>query len=245
MLATDCEASADELWPFAHLSEWSEFISDLLAAMGWPGDKELTAREEEMINHWKDRLSAFSSLGLVSAPTSLHTAVASSASAGHAIGAGDWSSPIQVLDLSQDLELLFDSAIAVGLSEETWPPLARISPLVPLKLQRLIACLALLQQSAHDARVLLTKMLFMTAPDVLVTFNATISTLARSFVTGESKREKLWDKDLALDAFPWKLWSALPTDKPRRLWQEGICEVAPASSKRNRNVRFERLPNTG
>ena len=50
---------------------------------------------------------------------------------------GEWLSPIQVLDASLAGGVEFDAAIAVGLSEEIWPPPLRVSPLVPLKLQRL------------------------------------------------------------------------------------------------------------
>ena len=186
-----------------HLSEWSEFISDLLVTMGWPGDQELSAREETMINQWKDQLSALSSLGLVNPPTNFAAAIAHLRRLlARPLEQGDWSSPIQVLDVSQASGVTFDSAIAVGLSEESWPPSARISPLVPLKLQRAHLVPGSTSASAHELRAALTKTLFVAAPEVLVTFNARLSTLVRGFVTHESKREKVWDKQLAQDACP-------------------------------------------
>ena len=59
---------------------------------------------------------------------------------------GDWLSPIQVLDAEQAEGVVFDVAIAVGLSEESWPSRRRISPLIPLKLQRFL-------RSAADQRL--------------------------------------------------------------------------------------------
>ncbi len=58
------------------LSEWSEFISDILAALGWPGDKELTPREDRITERWKDQLSELSSLGLVIPPVTFEAALA-------------------------------------------------------------------------------------------------------------------------------------------------------------------------
>jgi ATP-dependent helicase/nuclease subunit B len=39
------------------LAAWSEFIGDLLEAVGWPGDAELGLQEQELIEAWKNALS--------------------------------------------------------------------------------------------------------------------------------------------------------------------------------------------
>ena len=49
----------------------------------------------------------------------------------------DWLSPVQILDAADASGLEFDCAFLTGLSDETWPPAVQLSPLVPLKLQRL------------------------------------------------------------------------------------------------------------
>ena len=83
------------------LSEWSELISDILIALGWPGDKELIAREDATTERWKDQLSELSSLGLVSSPVAFHTALGQLRRLLSVRSErGDWLSPIQVLDAS-------------------------------------------------------------------------------------------------------------------------------------------------
>jgi probable DNA repair protein len=185
------------------LSEWSELISGILVAVGWPGDRELIPREERMIDQWKEQLSALSSLGLVSPPVAFEGALR------HLrrllsvrLERGEWSSPIQVLDASQANGVAFDSAVAVGLSEDTWPAALRISPLVPLRLQRSHHVPGTTSPSARESRTRLTKALFQAAPEVLVTFNGRLSVLAESFVANENSKVDVWDGRLAQDAFP-------------------------------------------
>ncbi len=44
---------------------WARFFADLLHAAGWPGDWELSAEEQRIVEMWKDALSTLSALGLV------------------------------------------------------------------------------------------------------------------------------------------------------------------------------------
>jgi probable DNA repair protein len=178
------------------LPEWSEFISDLLAALGWPGEAELTAREERIIDQWKEQLSILSGLGLVSPTVTLEAALAN---LGRLLSVrlerGEWSSPIQVLDASQAEGVIFDAAIAVGLSEETWPPKRRISPLVPLKLQRRWG-------NAAEERLRATRVLFESAPEVLVTYHGRIAAAALSFIAKKDVESATWSGLLPQESFP-------------------------------------------
>jgi ATP-dependent helicase/nuclease subunit B len=184
------------------LSKWSRFISNLLATLGWPGDPTLSAREERIADQWDEQLSALSGLGLVSPAVTFETAL------GHLrrllairLERGEWSSPIQVLDATQAGGIEFDAAIAVGLSEETWPPPLRISPLVPLKLQRQYDVPGSRPASARQERVRQTQSLFASAPEVLVTFNGRLSITAESFVLNKSPDVSLWDGQLPKESF--------------------------------------------
>ena len=179
-------------------SEWSEFISDMLAALGWPGDKALTAREERITDRWKDQLSELSSLGLVMPSLTFESALGQlrrllSVRAER----GEWSSPIQVLDSSQAHGVECDSALIVGLSEETWPPALRASPLIPPKLQRKYN----VPGNLREDRVRQTQALFETSPDLLVTFSGQITSLAVGLVAKKSKDVSLWEGDLPTDSF--------------------------------------------
>jgi ATP-dependent helicase/nuclease subunit B len=184
------------------LSEWSAFISDLLAALGWPGETLLTEREERIADRWNDQLSTLSSLGLVNPPLGFAEAL------GHLgrllsvpVERGDWSSPIQVLDAQQAGGIEFDSAIVTGLSEETWPPSARISPLVPLKLQRSHGVPGSKLQSGREERIRVTKALFASAPEVLVTHTGRLPAAVECFISTDEKEVGVWEGRLARESF--------------------------------------------
>jgi len=189
--------------PVQDLFKWSEFISDLLAALGWPGDAALTAREEQIAAQWSEQLSTLSSLGLVTPPVTLEGALAYLRGLLSIPSAkGEWSSPIQVLDASQADGVECDSAIATGMSEETWPPALRISPLVPLKLQRFHEVPGSTPQSAREERVRTTQGIFASAPEVVITFNGKLSVGVESFVANKAAEPPLWEGRLPHDSFP-------------------------------------------
>ena len=185
------------------LSEWSEFISDLLVALGWPGDRELTPAEERIAEQWKAQLSELSSLGLVSSPVTFEAALAQlrrllSTRLEH----GDGLCPIQILDAGQALGVACDAAVVVGLSEETWPPPVRISPLVPLKLQRLYRVPGSTPLSVREERARMTQSLFESSPEMLVTFNDKLASIAENFVAKKSRDLPVWEGRLPQQSFP-------------------------------------------
>jgi ATP-dependent helicase/nuclease subunit B len=184
------------------LSEWNEFISNLLGGVGWPGETELTVREERIIDQWKERLSTLSGLELVTGPVTLESAL------GHLrrllsvrLEQGEWSSPIHVLDARQAQGIEFDAAIAVGMSEETWPPVLRMSPLVPLRLQKRHRLPGSTPQNAREERQRLTEALFQSAPEVLVTFQKQLATAAEGFVGEVKANLGVWDGRLPRESF--------------------------------------------
>jgi probable DNA repair protein len=185
------------------LSEWSRFISDLLAALGWPGDSELTRSEEAMVDQWKTQLSALSGLGLVSPPVTLPVAL------GHLrrllsrpLEKGDWSSPIQVLDAASAYGVEFDSAVVVGMSEESWPIPVRLSPLIPLALQRLHQVPGSTAKSVRAERMRATGALSSSAPQVIATFHERLSPLAADFIAEKNCEIAIWDGRLPQESFP-------------------------------------------
>ena len=186
------------------LPEWSAKISDLLGAMGWPGEANLTAREERIIDQWKEQLSTLSGLGLVSPAVTFETALANLRRLlSVRLERGEWSSPIQVLDAEQAEGVVFDAAIALGLSEETWPPRRRVSPLIPLKLQRF-------PRSAADERLRATRVLFESAPEVLATYHGRIAPAAECFIATKVMDLAAWDGRLPQESFPPATLQQLP-----------------------------------
>jgi probable DNA repair protein len=179
------------------LSQWSEFIGDLLAAVGWPGDAEISDAEQPVIEAWNEGLSDLSALGLVSPPVLYETAVTHLRRLlSNNVEQGAWSSPIQVLDAKDAAGLEFDEAIAVGLSDETWPPPISLSPLVPLALQRIPGI-----PDARRQRRQLTRALFEAAPKVIAVCSGALAAIVNDFVTKDVAEVAVWQGKLARQAF--------------------------------------------
>ena len=172
---------------------WSRFISDWLEAAGWPGDAELTQREEKLIELWNNALSELAALGLVSPAVTFESALSHLRRLlSKSVEPGDWSSPVQVLEASEAAGLGFESAIVVGLSEESWPPRQSLSPLIPLALQRAHGVPGSTTPSAQYERERLTDALFRVAPDIVGTYSARLAPLAERFVRREFLETEIW-----------------------------------------------------
>jgi ATP-dependent helicase/nuclease subunit B len=184
------------------LPAWSRFISDWLEAAGWPGDAELTEPEEKIVELWNEALSELAALGLVcpavtfdSALTHLRRLLSKS------VEPGNWSSPVQVLDASEASGLEFASGVAIGLSEESWPPRQTLSPLVPFALQRAHKVPGSTTQSAQQERERLTAALFRVAPEVVATYSDRLAPLAEPFVRREFVDTDIWTGQLPRQSY--------------------------------------------
>ena len=114
---------------------WSEFIGDLLEAFGWPGDQELNTPEQSALEAWKNALSDLGSLSLIAEEVSFGTALAQlrrllDVSLDPPDGL---LAPVQILDATQAAGLEFDSALVLGIGEDSWPPPNPSSPVCPAR----------------------------------------------------------------------------------------------------------------
>jgi ATP-dependent helicase/nuclease subunit B len=122
----------------AEASEWSRFITELLSAVGWPGDDDLTTLEQDAIEQWQQVLSAFASLGFVQQEFTWEEALYHLRLLAAADGptSGDSFSPIQILEPGGAWPFRFDQAWVLGAGEADWPPAEFPSSFIPLSLQR-------------------------------------------------------------------------------------------------------------
>jgi ATP-dependent helicase/nuclease subunit B len=182
---------------------WSGFIGDLLHAVGWPGDAELTSQEQELVEKWKDALSVLASLGLVSGQVSYETALAYLRRLLDATSSdtSDWLSPVQILDAADASGLEFDCAFLTGLSDETWPPAVQLSPLIPLNLQRVRDVPGSSPASAQLERERITRALFSTAPIVMGTYCGRLSPAAHRFTQKASAEFPSWEGKLPRQSY--------------------------------------------
>lgn len=179
----------------AEFSVWSEFFSDILGALGWPGDVELTSVEQEIVEMWKEGLSKLASLTLVSPSASYDAAVSSLKLLLDERGftGGDFFSPIQVLDASQASGLRFNQVFVAGLSEENSLVRPLISPLIPPKLQRACGIPGSSANSVHQSRQGALRDLFGTAPRLYASYTNRILPAAEKFVSPDSGDWPLWN----------------------------------------------------
>ena len=179
----NCPFLSSQVWPplrhalqqrpaQAELPEWSRFIADSLKALGWPGDNELDAGEQTLFDSWHNALSSLASLGMVAGLVSYEAACRHLRHLLSVPGAktGTWSSPIQLLSASDAAGLSFDEACLTGLSEEQWPARERLSPFIPMSVQRAHSIPGSAPESAREVALRRTRALFQSAPMLNVTF---------------------------------------------------------------------------
>ena len=119
-------------------AEWSRAFSDLLGAMGFPGERVLDSPEHQARQRWHELLAEFATLERVTAPIGCDRAcelVAAMAREtifqpeGHGV-------PIRILGILESAGLEFDHLWVMGLTDDAWPLPARPNPFLPAALQR-------------------------------------------------------------------------------------------------------------
>ena len=185
------------------LSSWSEFFADILQAIDWPGDSELTAQEEDVLDMWNDALSTLPALGLVTGQVSYEYALRRLRDLLYrpATERGDWFSPIQILDASEAGGLEFDRVFVAGLSDQTWPPPINTSPLVPLQLQRASHVPGSSPRSAQEEQERITRALFTAAPVVTATYSGRLSPLVQRLAMPERIDLSEWQGKLPRETY--------------------------------------------
>jgi ATP-dependent helicase/nuclease subunit B len=120
------------------LSFWGLALQGLLAAMRWPGERELDSHEYQAFAAWKEMMAELAQLDVVAGPVSLHVAVEIVARLARerVFQPETPAVPIQILGPLEAAQLEFDHLWVLGLTDETWPRIPRPNPLLPIELQR-------------------------------------------------------------------------------------------------------------
>ncbi len=173
---------------------WSKFIGDLLQAFGWPGDEELNLEEQNILEAWKNALSELGSLSLVAGDVPFEAALAQL----HrllAIGVnapGSMLAPVQILDATEAAGLEFDSALVIGLGEDSWPPIHPGNPFVPLAVQRKYQVRGSSAQGRSSEAEQLTTNLLGSSQSVGIAWSGRLSPSFKSFLKNEPTAATLW-----------------------------------------------------
>lgn len=187
----------------AEFSRWSKFFGDLLRAVRWPGEAELTSQEQDATSGWQDALSEFASLGLVVPPATLDTAQTYLRRLlARGLDQANLFAPVQILDSADAAGVVFDAAFLAGMSEENWPPRQNPNPLVPLAVQRAYGVPGSSAESVHREKQRLTNALLSAAPEIEASYSGTRSPWLRNTLgEGQTAKPTYWLGKLAIDSF--------------------------------------------
>jgi ATP-dependent helicase/nuclease subunit B len=134
----DMAKAAGQLRERQHPSEWSAAFSKLLRQAGWPGERPLSAAEQQTVEHWKNLLSELASLDAVLPRITYSQALQRLRGIAHDqhFAPRDDGAPVQIMDMLEAAGSQFDALWIAGLHGGAWPGVARPNPFLPLSLQR-------------------------------------------------------------------------------------------------------------
>ena len=129
--------TAQTLKPSGSSLYWAEQFTNLLIAIGWPGNRGLTSIEYQVLQRWRNLLKEFSELDIVIQNISQKKAIEMLQTlASQAVFQPEGSeAPIQILGLLESAGLQFDALWIMGLDSESWPPTANGNPFIPYSIQ--------------------------------------------------------------------------------------------------------------
>ena len=118
--------------------QWGTYFEAYLACWGWPGDRNLSSLEYQVVARWQQALNEWISCDWVSNCISLNQALQhlSTQLSNILFQAQQSTQAIQVLTPLEATGLNFDYLWIAQLDENTWPPAAQPSPWIPFDLQR-------------------------------------------------------------------------------------------------------------
>ncbi|OHB24586.1 MAG: hypothetical protein A2X84_05870 [Desulfuromonadaceae bacterium GWC2_58_13] len=123
------------------LGQWVGVFSELLLAVGWPGERPLGSLEFQVLKSWKENLlAAVVALEAVSGPVDRGEAVellrrmARETTFQPESPAG----PLQVVGLLEAAGLQFDHLWVMGMTDDLMPAPARPNPFIPVSLQTVL-----------------------------------------------------------------------------------------------------------
>jgi probable DNA repair protein len=150
---------------------WAASFSNLLTAAAWPGGRTLNSAEYQAAEAWRETLDDFAALDVFGETWGLDSALSTLARlAMEDFQPRTGETPVQVLGMEGAADMGFDRLWVTGLEEETWPPAARPSPFLPLRMQRELDMPRATPESALRHARTLTRRLASCADEVIFSF---------------------------------------------------------------------------
>lgn len=126
--------------PRQSASAWTRCFGQVLAAWGWPGERQLSSGDFQAAEALRAVLQEFASLDHVAGALDLRQALAELARATTAPFQPERGEPgVFVLDALESPGLWFDSLWIAGLTAAAWPQPTAVDPWLPIEFQRQLA----------------------------------------------------------------------------------------------------------
>lgn len=153
---------------------WAECFVNLLVSCDWPGQRGLTSREFQALDHFQQVLGQLASLDRVAAPMGYSAALVllNRLAAETVFQPEGGEGRIQVLGMLEAAGFAFDALWVLGLHAGTFPPPPRPNPFLPLPLQSRLRMPHADAAREREFAERLSRRLFAAAPEVLVSWPA-------------------------------------------------------------------------
>lgn len=151
---------------------WAESFANSLHKLGWPGDRGLSSREYQAVQHLRDTLGELASLDSVSKPVDRSQAVklfmrlASSVDFQPEGGSGT----VQVLGVLESSGMTFDHLWVLGLHDTALPRPPGPNPFIPLPVQRQYRMKRADAERESQFAGQVVSRLFSAAPDIVLSW---------------------------------------------------------------------------
>ncbi len=118
------------------LSDWMFVVESLLKSLTWH-EQAKSDDEQAQVKNWHDLMSQLSALDDFSPLLSWHEALSrlQEQAFEHPFRPAPSFANIQVMGLLEAVHLEFDHAFVLGMDDQTWPPVAKPHPLIPVSIQ--------------------------------------------------------------------------------------------------------------
>ena len=155
-------------------ADWSDAFLATLDTFGWPGDRRLSSREYQARSRFDELLEEFSGIDAVAAPLSFTEALGRFRllASSRVFQVKSTSAPVQIMGVRETAGLRFSRCIVLGMNDDLWPPIPRPVAFIPLSQQRRAGVPAAMPERFLAQVRRQTELLFLTAPDVLLTCSA-------------------------------------------------------------------------
>jgi len=153
---------------------WAEHFTGLLHELGWPGERALSSREYQAVEHFRNTLTDLASLDVLSRTLDRSAAVSLLVrlNSNLEFQPQGTDGPVQVLGALESSGMTFEHLWILGLHDAALPSSPSPNPFIPLPTQRRHKMSRSDAEREHDFATRIAARLFSAAPEVMCSWPA-------------------------------------------------------------------------